>query len=81
MGQKGIGIYHKFNVSRTDGRDGKGNKHYQCFYFVLDLTHDPHAIPAIRAYAEACIAEYPELAQDLLQSARNAERRIRLERE
>ena len=31
----------------------------------LDLEHDPHAIPALRAYADSCEAEFPELARSL----------------
>ena len=32
---------------------------------MLDLTHDPHALPAIRAYAESCQHPFPYLARDL----------------
>lgn len=60
------GLYGKYNVTR---RDGKGtypsDKHFNCQYFVLDVTHDPYAIPALAAYAEASQAEYPALAADL----------------
>jgi|GEM_PF-3065583 len=59
------GLYQKFNVSRTDGTDAPAGKHHGCDYFVLDLTHDPFAIPAIAAYAAACEAKHPELAADL----------------
>lgn len=31
-----------------------------------DLTHDPHAIPAILAYARSCEVEHPSLAADLV---------------
>jgi len=60
---KNRGLYKKFKVERTDG-DPKG-KHAQCNYFVLDVVHDPFAIPALRAYAKACEGEYPQLAADL----------------
>jgi hypothetical protein len=60
------GLYHKFDVQRTDGSSSKGGKHEKCDYFVLDLTHDKHAPAAIRAYAESCQNEYPMLAIDLL---------------
>ena len=63
--KKALGLYHKFDVRRADGTDAPGGKHDGCSYFVLDLTHDPHAIPALRAYAKACRAEYPLLAIDL----------------
>lgn len=59
------GIYHKFDVTRTDGTSEPGKKHDGCFYFVLDLDHDPHARPAIQAYAISCRADYPRLADDL----------------
>lgn len=59
------GVYHKFNVSRTDGRSSPGEKHHGCQYFVLDLEHDPHAVAALVAYAESCAREFPTLAADL----------------
>lgn len=59
------GLFGKFFVSRVDGSGGIGRKHDGCDYFVLDLTHDRHAGPAIAAYADACEAEYPHLARDL----------------
>ena len=59
------GLYRKYEVSRTDGSSGPGRKHHACDYFVIDLTHDQFARPAILAYADACEAEYPELAADL----------------
>lgn len=46
--------------------DSVGGKHFRCDYFVLDLTHDEHAIPALQAYAQSCQEEYPLLAADLL---------------
>ena len=55
------GLYNKFRVERRDGKA----KHKDCTYFVLDLDHDPHAWPALDAYAEHCKAERPELAADL----------------
>jgi hypothetical protein len=67
MGDKTRGLYQKFVVERHDGADQSelSGKHVGCDYLVLDLTHDPHALPAIRAYAESCRAEYPLLAADL----------------
>ncbi len=68
MGNKNRGLYGKFWVRRTDGRHVPGEKHDGCDYFVLDLTHDPHAIPAIRAYADSCGRDgYELLARDLLE--------------
>lgn len=66
------GIYRKFDVKRTDGSSEPGGKHERCAYFVLDLEHDPFAIPALRAYAEACREGYPELARDLEKIVANA---------
>jgi len=65
MNQQEQGLYHKFNISRTDGTDAPGGKHFGDEYFVLNLTTDKHTIPAIAAYAESCADEYPLLASDL----------------
>ncbi len=65
MSDKSKGLYGKFIVRRVDGTDGPGGKHDGCQYFVLDLSHDPFAGPAALAYADACEAEYPQLAADL----------------
>jgi hypothetical protein len=56
------GLYDKYAVSRNDDPEGK---HDNCMFFVLDLDHDPHALPAIKAYIESCESEYPMLAADL----------------
>jgi hypothetical protein len=65
MGDKTRGIYNKFVVLRTDGTSAPGQKHDGCYYFVLDLDHDPHARAALAAYRESCKAEHPMLADDL----------------
>lgn len=68
MGDKSRGLYPegKFVVLRKDGTDQPGGKHDGCKYFVLDVTHDPHAIPALRAYAESARNDgYELLANDL----------------
>lgn len=65
MDDKEQGLYHKFEVARTDGSSGPGGKHEQCYYFVLDVDHDPYARPALLAYADACEDEYPMLSSDL----------------
>lgn len=62
MGDKAKGLYRKFEVRRTDGGSERGEKHEHCFHYVLDLAHDPHARPALVAYAESCRADYPLLA-------------------
>lgn len=49
------GLYNKFVVLRTDGRSDPGEKHYRCDYFVLDITHDPHATYGPRSpYRRQC---------------------------
>jgi len=60
------GLYNKFIVRRTDGSDAPGEKHDGCTYFVLDLEHDKHALPALRAYARSCESTHPQLARDLI---------------
>ena len=70
MDKRTKGLYRKFSVARTDRRDFVGEKHYGCEYFVLDLTHDPFAKPAIEAYAEACREEYPVLSKELIEKAK-----------
>jgi hypothetical protein len=73
-GDKSRGLYEKFKVERTDGSSAPGGKHDGCGYFVLDASCDPHAIPALLAYAESCKPEYPALAKDLIAMAiRNCE--------
>ena len=59
------GLFQKFAVTRTDGKSEPGEKHENCEYFVIDLTHDKFAKPAIQAYARACEGEYSQLAADL----------------
>lgn len=59
------GIYRKFEVRRTDGSSEPGGKHEGCAYYVLDLEHDPFALPALEAYAAACEATLPDLARDI----------------
>lgn len=58
------GLYGKYDVKRISDPAGK---HDECRYFVLDPQHDPHAVTALRAYADACADEYPALATDLLE--------------
>ena len=59
-------IYDKFIVERTDGTSAPGQKHHGCRYFMLDIDHDPHAIPALRAYADSCGRDgFPQLADDI----------------
>jgi hypothetical protein len=64
--KKERGLYPKYAIRRLDGSTNKGGKHNQCDYFVLDITHDPHAAPAIFSYARSAEADgYKDLAKDL----------------
>jgi hypothetical protein len=66
LDDKKRGLYGKYKVERLDGSSVPPNgKHAFCEYFVLDLEHDKHAKAAIRAYAESCAKEFPDLAKDL----------------
>lgn len=70
------GLYRKYHVERLGGTPGK---HDDCAYFVLDLMHDIHARSALRAYAESCRAEYPELAVKLDEIVGHTETMLGLE--
>lgn len=70
---KSRGLYRKFDVTRVDGSSGPDGKHHDCEYFVLDLSHDKHAEAELRAYAESCAAEFPQLAADLRHKLDDAE--------
>ena len=66
MGDKLKGLIGKFTVTRNDGKSAAGEKHDGCSYFSLDLTHDPHAKPALAAYAKSARkVGYTALADDL----------------
>lgn len=56
------GLYRKYDVKRVGDPVGK---HDHCKYFVLDLTHDKHAIRALHRYVYSCESEFPQLARDL----------------
>jgi len=63
-GDEERGLYQKYIVQRTDGSSAPGGKHEQCDVFVLDLTHDRHAIAALEMYAESCADEFPNNLYD-----------------
>ena len=65
MGNKGKGLYNKFEVRRTDDKSDEGEKHGGCSYFVLDLDCDPFAEDALFAYAKACYDTHPLLSADI----------------
>lgn len=60
------GLYGKFQVRRVDGKDAPGGPKEGARYLVLDLTHDPYAVPAALAYAQACSVTHKELAADIV---------------
>lgn len=80
VGDQKRGLYEKYTIRRTDGTDAPGEKHEECEYFVLDLTHDEFAIPAIEAYARVSEKEYPLLAADLKRIAAAMKRKSRAAR-
>jgi hypothetical protein len=55
------GLFRKYMVVNLNNPA----KHTGCEYYVLDLYCDKYAVPALRAYVEACKEEKPELAKDL----------------
>lgn len=59
---KNRGLYTKYSVQRLNDESGK---HNGCFFFVLDIDHDIHALDALSAYADSCRENYPLLARDL----------------
>jgi len=62
MKDKNTGMYRKYEVKRLNDETGKLK---DCEFFVLDLDYDKFAVPALKAYAEACKKEYPKLAADI----------------
>jgi hypothetical protein len=62
---KTTGLRQRYSVIRLDGSSALGGKHENCDYFVLDLQHDAFAKAALRAYAAAARADFPNLAEDL----------------
>lgn len=55
------GLYGKYHVEKANGKPVG-----ECF--VLE-EHDPNALPALRAYADATAAAFPQLAADLIAMA------------
>ncbi|PRC92647.1 hypothetical protein [Solimicrobium silvestre] len=70
LNQAQVGLYKKFTVARTDGSSEPGGKHEHDEYFVLNLTTDKHALPALKAYAKSCASEFPILATNLRAKAK-----------
>lgn len=63
------GIYNKYIVRRIDGKRGHDN----CQYFVLDVSHDKYAIPALEAYIKALPESFELLKNDLRKIIRGSE--------
>ena len=63
------GLFPKYTVSRTERSD----KHINCDYFVLDLTHDPIAREAAMHYAALCRETRPQLSADLFSALTGTE--------
>jgi hypothetical protein len=69
VGDKTVGLIHKYDVQRVDGKPVG-------WVFVLE-DKDPLTIPALRAYADAAeLAGYGPLAADLRLKARELARRV-----
>ncbi len=61
--EQSVGVIEKYTVRRNND---PGGKHDDCWYFVLDIQHDPHAQKALLAYADAAATEgYQQLRDDL----------------
>lgn len=60
MNAREIGLFQKFSVNRIDGQDAPGQKHFGDEYFVLNITTDCHAIPALAAYIASHVLEKSE---------------------
>lgn len=58
-------LHGKFRVTRSDGSSEPGEPHHGCSYFVIDLVHDPAALPAMEAFVEACRPLRPKLASSI----------------
>lgn len=60
------GWHNKFRVARIDGEHKAGKKHDGCEYFVLDLTHDPHAVATVMLYGQHVYFRRPGLYRDIV---------------
>lgn len=56
------GMYDKYRVERLGD---VAHKHDDDRFFVLDPLHDPHALLALKKYAEVCRDDSPLLAADI----------------
>lgn len=63
-GDQHRGLYRKYELFRVSV-DGERMYLVKDPFFVLRHSTDPHAVVALRAYADSCQAECPQLAADL----------------
>ena len=65
--KRSIGVAALVAYVGKDGRDQPGGDREDAIYFVLDLAHDPYALDALQAYADAAQGKdaLPELVADL----------------
>jgi hypothetical protein len=63
------GLHPKYHVAKVFDPD---HKHDDCFYFVLDLTHDGVAQSAVLAYSDLIARTNPVLASDLRRAVHEA---------
>ena len=61
MPERDRGFYPKYNVTRVDN----GETVDPATSFTLVVNRDPHAYPALQAYADSVEGENPKLADDL----------------
>lgn len=61
-------VYQKYYVDRVSDPTGK---HDDCWYFVLDLKHDPNAAETLTFYADSIRESKPGLAADIDEMVHN----------
>ena len=55
------GLKRKYIITKTNGKSIDPD----AVYFVLRVDKDPHAIPALKAYADSVEKDNPEFASDI----------------
>lgn len=65
------GLYRKYDLYRVRNADGhEYRERVTDPFFALRYTTDPHAAVALRAYADSCENDYPQLAAELREALR-----------
>ncbi|HDZ14858.1 MAG TPA: hypothetical protein ENH60_08175 [Pricia sp.] len=67
------GLYGKYRVEKISDPTGK---HNDCFFFVLDITHDLLARTALATYAILCKEVDEQLADDLTYAIQKADEQV-----